>query len=410
MTRESTSPTKNQARDGTSHRVLWLILLYALVVRLIFVFLTPAWQAPDEYPHFWYANALSQSLQFPAVSSEFPGYEAFQPPLYYAIIAVILRALPDAQPCSFDLFVAPGFTLIVLRVVSVFLGVLTTWFAYVAARQIRGVSKEMPLIAAMFVATLPTFVGLTSWVNNDSLVTALGSACAVYVFRPSCTPRTMALAGILAGLAFLAKSSAVILLPLIFITVAVRETDRKRAAKLILLACVCWLPGVVLAAAKNLSLTGSILVLNTQVEPQWNLSLDSLVWSLRNLTWSFWLAFGRTYRIALPPSVYVLTIVPLTVGAAYGLWRVRKEFRADVIILLSGIALALLASLYYSLSYPPRTMTSWGKNLYPVLTLFAVFFAVGWEHTLRGKALFMYTGLVLMAAGCGWAAYQIALL
>lgn len=410
MTRESTSSTKYQAQDGTSDRLLWLILLCALVVRLIFVFLTPAWQAPDEYPHFWYANALSHSLHFPAVSSEFPGYEAFQPPLYYAIIAVILRALPGAQPCSFDLFVAPGFTLIMLRVVSVFLGVLTTWFAYVAARQIRGVSKEMPLLAAMFVAILPTFVGLTSWVNNDGLVTALGSACVVFIFRPSCTPRTMALAGVLAGLAFLAKSNAVILLPLIFITIAVRETDRKKVAKLMLIAFVCWLPGAALAAAKNLSMTGSILVLNTQVEHQWNFSLGSVLWSLRNLAWSFWLAFGRTYRIVLPPFVYVLTIVPLTVGATYGLWRVRKAFRPDIMVLLSGIALALLASLYYSLSYPPRTMTSWGKNLYPVLTLFAVFFAIGWEHTLRGKALFKYTGLLLMGAGCGWAAYQIALL
>lgn len=410
MTRESTSPTNDQVQDGTSDRLLRLILLYALVVRLIFVFLTPAWQAPDEYPHFWYANALSQSLRFPAVSSEFPGYEAFQPPLYYAITAAILRALPDAQPCSFDLLEAPGLTLIVLRVISVLLGVLTTWFAYVAARQIHGVSKETPLIAAMFVATLPTFVGLTSWVNNDGLVAALGSACAVYMLRPSCTPRAVAVAGILAGLAFLAKSNAVVLFPLIVITVAVRETDRKRAAKLILLAFVCWLPGVVLAAAKNLSLTGSILVLNTQVGHQWNLSLGSLVWSLRNLTWSFWLAFGRTYRIALPPFVYVLTIVPLTVGAAYGVWRVRKALRTDVIVLVSGIALALLASLYYSLSYPPHTMTSWGKNLFPVLTFFAVFFAVGWEHSLRGKSLFMYTGLLLMAAGCGWAAFQIALL
>ena len=391
-------------------RIVATVILYAFALRLIFAVITPAWQAPDEFAHFWYAENLSTLHRFPSVSGDFPGYEAFQPPIYYAIASVVVMVVPGNQSFTFDVFEPPRATLVTLRLLSAAFGALTTWLTYKAAREIPGISARTSIVAAMFVASLPTYVGTTASVNNDGLVTLLSAVCIVLMFRHSFTVRTAMFAGLVGGLAISTKTNAVVLLPLLFLCLIQSKKGWRDFAVTGVAIVVGVLPGLMLAVAKNITVTGSALVLNTQVQQHWSFSISSLFWALRNIGWSFWLAFGRTYGITAPPFVYIATIVPLVGAAGVGLWNARRLYGTEYVILFSGVFLALIASLYYSLSYPPGTATSWGKNLYPVLPMISILLAIGWENALRGKPAVTYAGLFLMVMGCGWAAYRLATL
>ncbi len=393
-----------------AHRGIGIVLFFAFALRVLFAFATPAWQSPDEYPHFWYAQQLSGDFRFPAVTWDVPRYETFQPPFYYALAALIIRSIPGEQPFSFDSVEPPGLLLVSLRMLSVVFGVLTTWVTYLIVMEIPGAGKRAAIVAALFSATLPTFVGTTSSVNNDGLVVLLCALCIRQLLKPGFGVASAAWSGATAGLAFLTKMNAVVLLPLILLRVLLADVPWRTRLTFIVTASAMWMPGGVLAIMKNLSLTGSAFTLPGHVQHEWNLSLPSLFWAIRNLGWSFWLAFGRVYDIAPPSLLYLATVLPLTLAAVVGLWMARRHFRFAIIMTVTGIGLALLASLYYSLSYPSGTMTSWGKNLYCVLPLFAIAYALGWENLFHGKPYASTLGLLCMVSGCAWAAYRLMLL
>ena len=409
-----TEPRPEPAGDRVSlqyrPRSIWYVVLFALFVRMLFAFVTPAWQSADEYPHFWYAQELSRTLRFPAVSSTFPGYEAFQPPLYYGIAAALLRISPAGPPFSLDVIEPPTGALLVLRFLSVAFGVLATWLTYLAARAIPAMPERARIVAALFTAALPTYVGTTSSVNNDGLAVLLGTACIASMLRFDARPRAALLTGFLAGFAYLTKANAIVLLPLIFLWKVMGTRSWKGAAFGCVLATAGWLPGFLLVVLKNLSLTGSAIVLNTQVPFEWNVSIASVVWSLRNLGWSFWLAFGRIYGITPPPVIYLVTAGSLTIAAVIGWWKSWRELRETGIILGAGIVLVVIASLYYTLTHPAGSITSWGKNLYCVLPFFSIGFAFGWEKAFRSGKAISIAGISLMIIGCGWAAYRLTTL
>jgi len=204
--------------------LMGVIALY-LVLGALYAVETPRWQVPDEPAHYNYVRFLAEQRRLPELregdyphayieelkAARFPPersidgirYEFHQPPLYYALGALVYGAAgPLALPMP-----------LTLRLFSLGLGALSLWISY---RVVRAIYPDEPLLAlgtAAFVATLPMHLAMTAAVNNDVLVELLLGLIAWQLVREPVgvwrLGRSLAL-GMLLGLAALTKLQALV--------------------------------------------------------------------------------------------------------------------------------------------------------------------------------------------------------
>lgn len=369
------------AGRGTSRRRFLTLLFLAAIVRLAFVFRVSAWQSPDEYPHFWYARAIGVTHALPAPAPDFPADEAFQPPLYYLMAAPLASLEPTDPPFFEKPGNRAGIPLLLVRLLSVPLGVLTVWLCYRFTRSIPRATEDDALTAAACIAFLPTFVGTTSSVNNDGLVVLLASLSLVTAMREQWNTKTPFLAGAWVGAAVLAKINGIVIAPALVLCAARAAGFKFRPAlKHVFFGIIGALPGIILLIARNMAQAGTQLLLNPGRAIHPEVTVSAIAHALQTIAWSTWFAFGRIYNISLPPPVYVVVVIPLLIAAAMGLSQWRKGNEFFLMLLTAAIVATLLTSLAFTLSYPERTQTSWGKNLFPVLLPAAAGLSIGWRR------------------------------
>ena len=254
-------------------RILCLLLLLVALRGLIYNLVVPLWQAPDEPGHFEYAALLARLGRPPARSDS-------DPALQQSIIASLDRtdfwrltrqARPVPLPRSFvenpflrrsgsqlgdeppTYYFVPALICHLggtieeqarrIRLYSVSLLVLATWFAWRAARELWIQASEacqvgpvetclltvgVPAFYAL--APMPTFIGMA--INNDSLALATSTGfywALISYHRRGGLARGLLLAGAL-GLALLSKRTTLFLLPTALLMVAAGR-----------MACRAWL-------------------------------------------------------------------------------------------------------------------------------------------------------------------------
>ncbi len=396
--------------DEKCHRrILLAILVVAGLIRLAYALETSAWHAPDEYAHFWVAEQMAQEGTLPQSSPTFPAYESYQPPLYYWLVSWPLRLF--SEPVVFALapqsLPAP---LAVVRLFSVLFSIVTIWIAYRFFRLLPGLRPSEALWGAGFMALLPSFVGTGSTVTNDSLVVLPAAVCLWLLWQPRATDRTVIGAGICAGLAVLTKLTGLALLPLAAYRLwQVSDGDHRATLRRLIIFAVGWAGPVSILIARNLVMYDSWLAVLPGVPRRSGLTLPNAVRAIRNLTWSFWLALGHGYRVQLPPVVYVLTALPMMLAALLGWFRDVDRRRTLAIPVGLAIATAIAGSLSYTFSFSPGAMTSWGKNLFPVLPMIAVGLVVGWcSAWSRYPVAVPTTFLGMLLAGSLWGLWQLS--
>jgi hypothetical protein len=395
-------------------RPLSALLVGAFVLRVVFVFVTPAWQSPDEFPHYWVASSIALGHGYPAGSQEFPGYEAYQAPLYYGLLAgvMIVSGLPPLEYSEEP--EGPPLSLVILRLLSVVLGISAVGATWSVGRAMFPDVPTVPFFAAAFTTVLPTFVGLSASLNNDVLVVSLSSLFLVVILRPYSrwSGKSCLVAGFLAGAAIATKLTGVLLLLVLgYRLLEVRAGSRARVWRSVPML----LPGLVLGVGalvmRNLLVYGAPLVITPGAEMGLTMTVSQFLRALRNIGWSFWLAFGRTYEIHLPPLAYVLLAGFLTGAALFGWWRCRKDpaVKSNAALMAAVLCLGVIASLGFTLSYPAGMQTSWGKNLYPLLPLFAVFAGFGWTAAFpRHPRVTPWLAVGLLVSGSMWGIYKLA--
>ena len=392
----------------THKRLALLVGVVAVILRLVFVFLTPAWQAPDEYAHYWVAEQIAITGQSPTGNHTWPNYEAYQPPLYYWAASAIIK--PFDLPVSFSpLPVSPPPSLIALRLFSVLLFAASYWFAYRLLKRFRSLEPGEIVWSLAFLAVLPTFVGNGAAVTNDGLVVVLSVACCVLAWTPNWSARTSLSVGFLAGLALLAKWNAVILVPIVIWRIwPPADGDSKAAFRHLCLAAGGWLLPVLLLLGRNLIQYHDLLALNPGAVGGFGLTLGNVVRAVRNMTWSFWLAFGADYKTTPGPVVYLVTALPLMLAALAGWFRKGSRHTGAGLGWIFSVGVAVLASLTFTMCYPPGEMTSWGKNLFVVLPFAAILAVVGWTRLYRRRPwLIPSIATALMLAGCCWGLWRL---
>jgi 4-amino-4-deoxy-L-arabinose transferase-like glycosyltransferase len=253
------------------HWPLLLIVPVFVALGVLYSVTVPIFETPDEPLHYAYVYRLAQGQGLPPISlsaNEWEQGEAHQPPLYYAIGALLTRGItiapdealyvrnpysargePDAPGnknvvlhTGDDPFPYQGVSLAVhlLRWFSVLCSAATVAFTYALALAIAPTRREIAAGAAALVAFNPQFVFNSASVSNDSLVTLLTTLVLylsvrviVGLARPAHAPevwRPIAL-GALAGLAALTKLSglaAALLIPCAYVGLTCRQRANLR--------------------------------------------------------------------------------------------------------------------------------------------------------------------------------------
>lgn len=222
----------------TATKVLFLLLVLTALRGGMYAAVIPPWQSPEEPWHFEvvgltheYGRPVSASDRSPARYSEIlaslrihhfwelvpwadpdpQGGEFHQPPLYYRLASVALRAVPEGTLVE---------QLFLTRLVSVMLGVFVVTLAYLASMILFPDDIFLQIGVPAFIVFLPTHTISISTVNNDPLGEVVGTLAIlilVIIIR-----RGVSLAGFL-GLAltltlgYYSKRTFVFLIPLALI-------------------------------------------------------------------------------------------------------------------------------------------------------------------------------------------------
>jgi hypothetical protein len=250
-------------------RSRWLIAVLVLYLGMAvgYSLTVPIFETPDEPAHFLYANDLAAGDGLPILDYSESPKEYHQPPLYYWLVAGVMRwfdtdgykqftvrnphaAISDASTFGNknaylhdprrEGWPFKGLSLAVHmgRLVSIGLGMVTVWATYSLALKFfsrgdadPGASQAgLAAAAASVVAFNPQFLFISGALNNDNAVTALSSvalwATVTYYDRPRSVRWLVALGG-LSGLAILTKTTGLAVIALILGVVAAKAVRQR---------------------------------------------------------------------------------------------------------------------------------------------------------------------------------------
>ncbi len=426
----------NNLRRQSDHR--WIVTLIAIAFFLLattYSFVTPIFEAPDELWHYPFVWHLARTGQLPVQDPNQPqlwGQEGSQPPLYYALAAMITAPIPaDDLPAliyrnphaDLGLVSADGNANIVVhtareawpwrgavlaihvaRLFSVFLGTGTVLAVYALGRVLWPERPALALLAMSFVAFNPMFLFISGSVNNDNLITLLASLTlwrlVSLVMSNSPGPeQTQEICkeaavwpfvslGTLTGFAALAKVSGLGLVGLVGLTL-LWWGGRRRAWRTVIIGNgLVSLLAVAIAGWwywRNIKLYGDwsgtenmiAMMGGRPVSP----TLAQLLAETPGLLRSFWGLFGY-FSVPMPSPLYWLLNLLLVVGLV-GLLVGLLFSRAKTVpshlgqtwpILVVWLILMFIGLVQWTL----RTPASQGRLLFPALAALASPWAAGW--------------------------------
>ena len=396
----------------------WLLIVFVLLA-LIYNYAVPIWESPDEWNHFGMAQFIGVTGQLPVqiVGEERPygyGQEGSQPPLYYAIAAVLIAPFDrsdydDRESNPHAIIGDPGeignknfmlhdqiyppnlrgteLAARVVRVFSTLLGAVTVVAVYFSARLLVPDKPNVALLAAGLTAFNPQFIFIASSVNNDNLVTALNSLAIwqmLVMLRDGFDTRRSLILGVLVALASLSKLSGLVLLPVLGLS-ALWIVHRRHDWRGFLTFCA-WVGGLwlVLAGwwyARNIVLYGELFGTQRMLDifgrrPAPTLQ-EMLTEEFEGLRISYWGLFGWFNVFTVQPFYWVmdaLTALGVIGGLVYA-WTQRRDrealIRAALLVLFIAIGAVSL------ISWTMQTAASQGRLLFPFIAASSSLLALG---------------------------------
>ena len=374
------------------------ILIAYVAIGVIYSIVTPIFEASDELWHYPLVQWLSDGNPLPIQDPESVGpwkQEASQPPLYYALVGWatswidtgdmndVLRPNPHVDNGVITLdgninlvvhdpgreaFPWRGTVLAVhlARLLSVGMGAATIWLTYRLALELfppaRGCPPCVPparggdtggawfaLSAAAVVAFTPMFLFISSAVNNDNLAVLLCTLALLLIVKRLRAPEEPATLGFrvgrwiplgtVLGLAALTKTSALALLPVTALTVAVVAWKRRSWLELVAGALGTAVPLLLIAGwwyLRNIQLYGDVTGLNAFVEVLGRRAAPASLAQLWGERWGFMLSYWGLFggvNVPMDDWVYhllnALAWMALVGAVAYLISSAAKWFRED---------------------------------------------------------------------------------
>jgi 4-amino-4-deoxy-L-arabinose transferase-like glycosyltransferase len=362
------------------------VILTGLLCRLAFAVFTPTFYAPDEQAQFNYIQYLSEHQAFPVltvISDKAAGESEYhQPPLYYLAMVLLLR-LGQA------VFRNLTGTVVFLRAFSILLWMLNLWFGGILLKRLQIKGRFVWVFVMAFASLLPTYTFVSSTINNDNLLAALGGGLlCLMAGREQSLRRSLSL-GLLLGLALLTKQSAVVFIPAI-VLLSVLDCFRHR----IRWSSGLWHLGLTLGVAllvylpwmfRNLHVYGTFTPERLSFNPEimaaarkvWPSTAYGIASAVHNLVKTFWAVSGISNNVGYPfplPGMLLLLlffIMPL----------VRTERKFDPLVaeanrpVMTAFLFAVLVNILLTLWFGFLIGMGQGRHLFPVLFPIALLLA-----------------------------------
>ena len=427
------------------HMKTFALLSACAVLSAGFVRATPLLEASDESRHFAMALLLKETRTLPRASvttRTIAQQEVAQPPLYYALCAIVLGAFDTSEAGNY-LAMTPGFVagradlsgprnmftprgrlevrntqvetaIIVLRLLSVALGLGVILLTSLSFREFMPEAPEQSQVAASLIAFNPMFLFIHSSINNDCLLNFIAAGVVYGVVKSARRPFSSswaAMLGFVLGLAALTKLSGLVLVPPVLLYIFLRRDSLRGAAAragalLLVLATVAswWF-------VRNYFLYGSFTAGGIHTELAGN-SRGAVVPLALLFEWdgfvkSYWGVFGGfniIYSDIVYDVFYAMSLL-FVVLAGWGLiGRIRARSFAVRVFFASLFATNVAGVMYWT----SFLLGSQGRLLFPsigALSLLAV------SGTARLPALWrggVWWPSVCFLLGCsGWAAFSL---
>jgi 4-amino-4-deoxy-L-arabinose transferase-like glycosyltransferase len=423
-------------RPSGQHLGLLVILVAFILLGCFYSVATPIFEASDEMWHYpvvkHIADGRGLPVQDPNVRTKWH-QEGSQPPLYYAISALLTRWIDTDdldEVLRYNPHTTAGYALLkgsknmvihtqreafpyrrtalavhLIRLFSVLLGAGTVTLTYATALAIPDTSRVLALAAAGLTAFNPMFLFISGSVNNDNLAALLGAAGLLLlclIVKEGTTWRCLALLSLVLGLGALTKLSLLGLLPLtalvlIHVQIAVRDCSslppRKRIYTLLWQGAFLLVVVLALAGwwyARNWRLYGEPLGLNMMLEFAGRrgpgFTLADLIAEFQGFRISYWALFGGVNILAdefiyrLLDALWLIAAAGWLLALGLSLWR-RQRVRAVMLAVIMSWALIVFAAL---IRWTMLTAASQGRLVFSAISAFSVSTAVGLEAILPG--------------------------
>ncbi len=399
---------------GASPRALtrleWAILIVTLALWLsCSVFLTtviPPGDAPDEEAHLAFIEHLAQTWTLVDFRAEGRGTEMHQPPLYYAVCAVLMNMA--------------GAGVYGLRLISTLcgLGLIAATFALARAWFPQ---REFGFhwACAVVLAFIPMNLYVCSAVNNDPLVNLLVvlGLLQMWTSRDSKRPvLSAAITGAIAGLAMLTKSTALAFVAVCLVwfgVLLIRDRGTGQAGKrlwaFLAAFAILWGPW----AVRNTIVYGDPIAAGAFATvaagpPPTHVGYPTMTYWLRwvgRVCWfTLWGAYDHLiHEDDFMPLVWYLALL-LPVGLALVGFVIRwrtSEIDARRSLLLQSLAAGAAVLLAGFISFNTKVFQAQARYFFCYLPVFAILICTGLQGLgkFKGRATFVAL-LSLLAIGC----------
>jgi 4-amino-4-deoxy-L-arabinose transferase-like glycosyltransferase len=381
--------------------------------------------APDELQHTAYVAHLLEEGELPVLDPDDPRlgerYQSHQPPLYYVLAAGWATVTGGASEANGELTLETPEGGFALRFLNTLIGGATILAVYFGA--LWGLGRvNVALAAAAVPALLPMNVALHSAVSNDPLLFALISWALALALKSAAHGFELKVSlgiGVLAGLALLTKTSALALLPTLFVALVVGRrylVESKPCPRHWLLMLLLPLVIATPLYLRNLNLYGdpfAISVFNEAFSgsPQASTFIERIgpvaYWTQavgRVTAMSLIGAFGYM-EIFLPMSFYIagwVFIAVLLVGLVVRMRGLKQESadqqlpdpRPFLWINLALFVVALALFVQFNLTY----YQAQARYLFPAIAPIAFALGLGAEGLMGGRSKYAWVTVSLVLA------------
>ncbi len=437
------------------HRYAVLVWLAFIILALAYSIITPPFEMGDETRHYavvkYMADTGKLPIQEPGEAQYHWSHEGNQPPLYYALLALVTSWIdtgtwqdvywynphttvgvplrPDNKNMTIhtdqETFPWQDYTLAVRlgRWVSISLEAVTVAVAYLIALQLFQGQRWLSVATMSLTAFTPMFIFISSAINNDNLVVMI---CTVTLWRlirlaqGEPTWGQIAWLGIWVGLGTLSKLYAWGLLPLTGLVLLWHGYQTRAWGRMI--GQGLFFGGMVFLVAgwwyiRNIILYGDVTTLSLMSEVagarRAPLTLSIFLSEFEGFRIAYWALFGGVNVIA-PAWIYtaldIITVLGILGLFAFGLillvgqrglWRrfslLEQVKPAALLLLLAWSGIMVSGYTLWNFSQP----ASQGRLLYPAIVALSSLLALGlcwywpvqlqaWPITMLGSSLFVF--------------------
>lgn len=406
------------------------ILLLRLGIGIDYSLSVPAWEAYDEPGHFSYAVTLANLARLPTTEEAAQNPEAIQPPLYYALMAVMLRIsgtdtsgfqLPDRNPQFYANNGSVNYALhrsqpsasaerdeTALHFLRLFTLLFTLPAVAFAYRLVRLLGAQHFALCTFLFALWPQALFNGAMVTNDALTLTLGTLITwllVRALRVGMSLRAGMMILLVIGIGAMVKLN--LLLMLIPFGVAIVLKARRRVILIVGAVVVGIVSVIVLGSVpgillpfNNLSAIGesmlSAIWRNLTSDGGWMLVPDGLRYLVHSSVGLF--GWGN---VALPAWAQGLIVVLLALAVIGGVrWLIiERRIPQQTILLIMIVAAQIVGGMALMLFYQTIHLLN-GRYLLPALSAICVMLVSGWVGMgRRGERLIGVVVIGVLLAG-----------